>query len=292
MKSKPSTGHKKWRNTGILFELLVRQVTSDTLAGRQVSDALNIMKKYFNASTELGKEVQLYRAFFETKALTETKAIHFIDLVVQKRGKLDERKLAKEKYELIKEIKAHYPLKEFLASKIPNYTINASIYKTFLSESLKDAEFGIVNIQEVATARFALIEQLTGKAAKKPLHENTAELEEFRQQSEDLRMLSYKMVIDKFNDKYSALNDKQKSLLREYINNVTNTSGLVEYVRKEIPVVRTALIEHGKTVDKVTSIKLNEVASQLKGFGSSSIVKDSEVTALMIAYELLKELDA
>jgi hypothetical protein len=292
MKSRPSTVHKKWRNTGILFELLVRQVTSDTLAGRSVSEALNIMKKYFHASTELGKEVQLYRAFFETKALTETKAIHFIDLVVQKRNKLDERKLAKEKYELIKEIKAHYPLKEFLASKIPNYTMNASIYKTFLSEALKNDEFGIANIQEVATARFTLIEQLTGKVAKKALREDSAELEEFRQQSEELRMLSYKIVIDKFNDKYSALNDKQKALLREYINNVTNTAGLTDYVRKEVPVVRAALLEHARTTDKVTSIKLNEVASQLKGFGSSSIIKDSEVTALMIAYELLKELGA
>jgi hypothetical protein len=292
MKGK-SIKQNKLKCTGLLFELLVRQVTSDTLAGRPISEALNIMKKYFHASTELGKEVQLYRAFFETKSLTESKAIHFIDLVVQKRNKLDERKLAREKYALVKEIGEHYPLKEFLSSKIPNYTINASIYKTFLSEALKNDDFGIMNIQDVARAKFTLIEQLTGTATKPILQEEMAGLEEFRQQSEELRMLSYKLVIDRFNEKYSNLNDKQKGLLREYINNVTNTASLAEYVKNEIPSVKAALLEHAKnTTDKVTAIKLKEVAVQVSHLGKSSIIKDNQVTALMLAYEILKEMES
>lgn len=293
MKAKKNIANSKYKNTGVLFELLVRQVTSDTLAGKQNSEALSIMKKYFNASTELGKEVQLYRAFFETKSLTESKAMHFIDLVVQKRNKLDERQLAREKYELVKEIKNHYPLKDFLSSKIPNYTMNASIYKTFVSESLKGDDFSIVNIQDVVNARFMLIEQLTGSASKKALKEEVEGLEEFRNQSEELRLLSYKLVIDRFNDKYSNLNDKQKSLLREYINNVTNTTPLAEYIRAEIPIIRQSLYERAKiTGDKVVGIKLTEVANQLGNFGKSNAVKDSEVTAIMIAYEILKETEA
>jgi hypothetical protein len=290
MKSK-TISNSKYRNTGVLFELLVRQVTSDTLVNKPVSEALNLMKKYFNASTELGKELQLYRAFFETKPLSEVRAIHFIELVAIQHRKLDERKLAREKYELIKEVKTHYSLKDFLSAKIPNYTVYASIYKTLTTESAKKNAFNITNIHDIANARFTLIEQLTGKMIKKQLvKEDNKMLEEFRQQSDDLRLLAYKFVIDRFNTKYSNLNDKQKNLLREFINNVTDTNSLVEYIRTEVPLVKANLLKcAAASKEQVVKIKLNEIAANISRIGQSRIIKDTEVTALLIAYEILKE---
>jgi hypothetical protein len=280
--------NSKYRNTGVLFELLVRQITADTLSGRPVSEALNIMKKYFNASTELGKEMQLYRAFFDAGKLSETKALHFIDLIAEQRKKLDERKLSREKYELVKAVKNAYDLKEFLSCRVPQYTIHASIYKTFASTIAKDQSANIVNISEIATAKFTLVEHLVGVRKKALVKEETAILEEFSKQDEDIRLLTYKLLIDKFNAKYSGLNDKQKTLIREFINNSVDNS-LVKYTKKEIPAMKKELNDKCAKADPVLKIKLHEVATQLDKIGTKNVVSDNELTAMMIAYEILKE---
>lgn len=282
--------NKKWRCTGVLFELLIRQITADTLAGNQISEALNILKKYFNTSTELGKEQQLYHAFFESGKLTEGKAIHFVDLILEQRRKLNEKKLAQEKYELIKEIKNSYDLKDFLSARIPNYVIHASIYKTFAANIMKEDRSNIVNISELATAKFTLVEHLLGTTKKKTAQKEDALIREYREQTEDLRLLSYKICVDRFNDKYSDLNDKQKNLLREYIENVTNSNSLLSYVKKQIPIMKSEFSKIiKKNNDPVMSIKLHEVSSQLDKIGQKNIVRDNEITAMMIALELLKE---
>lgn len=291
MKNK-KISNSKYKNTGVLFELLVRQITSDTLAGKPKSAAMDIMKKYFSASTELGKEMQLYRAFFEQGKLTENKAIHLVDLILVQRKKIDERKLAREKYELIKEISNAYSLKEFLSCKLPNYVVHASIYKTFASDSAERSERAILNIREVTDARFTLVEHLSGKATQKEAIRETEMLNEFKQQTEDMRLLAYKLMVDKFNEKYNGLNEKQKELLREFINNVANTNSLTKYVKHEIPLLKEELIKNVKrTKDKVTAIKINEVTHQLDRIMSKRVIKDREVTALMIAYEIAKELN-
>jgi hypothetical protein len=290
MKSK-KISNSKYKNTGVLFELMVRQITADTLAGKD-SPALAVMTKYFNSKTELGKELQLYRAFFDAGTLSEGKSIHFIDLILEQRCQLDDRKLAREKYELIKEIKEIYPLKDFLSYKIPNYTIHASIYKTFATESAKDKEARIVNFRDVANARFTLIEHLsTGIKKRETQKRDDALLAEFRSQNEDLRMLTYKLAVDKFNEKYTNLNDKQKVLLREYINNVPTTNSLGQYIKAELPRMHAVFTTAANNqTNKVVQIKLQEVASQLEKIGKQKTIQDSEITAMMIAYEILKEI--
>jgi len=284
--------NSKYKNTGVLFELLVRQITSDTLVGKPSSPAMSIMKRYFGASTELGKEMQLYRAFFETSKLTESRAMHFIDLILTQRKKIDERKLAKEKYNLIREIAEAYPLKQFLACKIPDYVVHASIYKTFRSDSVDRQAESIVNIREVAEARFTLLEHLSGKRINTTSLAEVEQLGEFKQQSEDMRLLALKLMIDKFNDRFDGLSDRQKNLLREFIYNVSNENSLTAYAKKEIPVLKAELLEgiaHLK--DPVTTIKINEVAAQLDRIAAKRTIRDAELSALMIAYEISKELN-
>ncbi len=281
----------KYKNTGVLFELLVRQITAETIENVPGTPSVDIMKKYFNTKTEMGKELQLYRAIYDsTKPLSENRALNYIDIVIDQRKKLDEAKLSREKYNLIKEIKDNYPLDKFLSSKIDNYTLHASIYKTFLSETAKDENLKVINIKEVATARFTLVEHLMNHPTKRTSQDNSTILEDFRKESEDLRLLAYKLAIDKFNDKYANLNDKQKHLLREYINSVSNTTTLSEYVAKEVPVLKRDLLSAARaSKDKVLAIKLNEIAHQLDGIGQKNNLQDNEMTALMIAYEILKE---
>lgn len=282
--------HSKIKNTGILFEILVRQITSDTLEGKQESPALNILKKYFNAGRELGKELQLYQAFLNAGNLNESRAMQFFNMVVGQRKKLDEAKLAQEKYELIKELKDHYDLKEFMACKVPSYKIHASIYKTFISEA-KHSNDAILNIQDVASARFTLVEHLLGHGRKQEQKESVL-LDEFKNQTEDLRLLTYKILIDRFNEKYQDLNNKQKTLLREYINDISSKNTLLNYIQIEVPTLQRELKSKVNDInDRVMQIKLNEVISQLGTIGKQKIVKDNEITALMIAYQIAKELD-
>ena len=92
-----SIKHSKYKNTGILFELLTRQITSDILSGRKEPKAIPILETYFNRNKELGKELVLYLSFFNGKKLTETKALDYINILSEQRKKLDNRKLKLEK---------------------------------------------------------------------------------------------------------------------------------------------------------------------------------------------------
>jgi hypothetical protein len=280
--------HSKVKNTGILFELLVRQITVDTMNEVQSSPALKIMKKYFTPSREMGKELQMYRSFFEMERLTESKAIQFIDLINRYRSKLDEGKLAKEKYNLVKEIKENYNLESFLGTKIPSYKVYASIYKTFLAES---GDFPIQNISEVASSKFTLVEHLaTDKTAREPKSEARV-IHEFKNQSEDIRLLAHKLMIQKFNEKYSNLNSRQKKLLREYINNTPNSHSLINHIRSEVGPLAESIRGASKNESKVLQIKLNEVASQLENMEDIKRVKAKDMTALMTAYSILEEIE-
>jgi hypothetical protein len=284
-----TVAHSKVKNTGVLFEVLVRQITSDTLEGRPNSIALDLLKKYFSADRELGKELQLYQTFVNADRLNESRAVQYLDMVVAQRRRLDEKKLLQEKYELIKEIKKHYDLENFLSCKIPSYKLHASIYKTFVAES-QDKNTSILNIQDVASARFTLLEHLLGHT-RKAEHKESALLEEYKNQSEDLRLLSYRILIDRFNEKYDDLNEKQKTLLREYINDSASKHTLLNYVKSEVPTLQKELRQKIRSVkDKVVQIKLNEVVLQLDGIGRKNTVRDNEVTSLMIAYQIVKEL--
>ena len=108
--------HSKYKNSGILFELLVRQATSDLMSNKDPK-AVKIFKKYFT-NTELGKEYNLYNTVLNAPKLNETKAEILISTIVEQAKKLDREKLASEKYNLIKEIRKHYDLDNFFKAKI------------------------------------------------------------------------------------------------------------------------------------------------------------------------------
>lgn len=281
--------HSKFKNTGILFELLVRQVTADTVGGKTSSPSLRLLREYFSPSTELGKEMQLYRVLVDGGNLSEPKALKLIDIVGEQRKRLNMRKLNLEKYNLIKEIKGLYSIKDFLSSKIPQYKTYASVYKTFLAD---DASLNPADISEVTNARFTLVEHLVNKKKDTPEAKSASLIETYKAQQEDLRLLSYRMLVERFNSKYKNLSEEQKVLLREYINNISNTNLLREYINKEVPKVKKAIADRIKFIpSKVTQIKLHEVVSQLDELTKGKTVRDNQVTALMIAYQLLREVN-
>jgi hypothetical protein len=275
-----SVKHSKIKNTGILFELLVRQIASDTLASDN-SQAVRIIKEYFSHKTQLGKELLLYQTILKEKFDSEPKANRFIDAVISSRQKLNKSKLRREKYNLIKEIKQHYDLQKLTKARVDNYRTLASTYSIFENTAVTPAD-GV-------KLRYNLVEAVTGKRANKSVKKQI--VSEYQQQDKDMQLLSYQILVDKFNEKYGDLSTKQKNVLREYINNVSNTSNLKELISTEVPHIKRTLRNKIRSMkDPVMRIKLKEVAKQATALGRRNVIKDQEVLSLMRFYELIKEL--
>ena len=280
--------HSKFRNTGFLFELLVRQVTSDILNNRK-GIAEGLLKKYFNSKTELANELKLYQFIVSERYNNETRAERFVDAVIESRKKLDEKKILKEKYNLIKEIKENYSIDEFLRSQISNYKVLASIYKIF-EYKLNDSQN--YDPKDFVNTKYTLVEHLTNKnQIVKEINESTI-TNQLKKEDKEIQILSYNLLVESFNKKYSNLNDKQKSLLKEYINSFTNSDNLNSYFTKEIKSLIKEFKKVNETVnDKVTKIKLSETINQLSKISRINKVKDNHITSLMMCYELQKELN-
>ena len=284
-----SIKHSKYKNTGILFELLTRQITSDILSGRKEPKAIPILEKYFNRNKELGKELVLYLSFFNGKKLSETKSLDYINIVVDQRKKLDNRKLKLEKYNLVKEIKENYDLHKFLFNRVPSYKIYASIYKSF---ECAVQGYTYENVRELSSAKYTLVEYLCGETENKNIVIESEVVNTLREQEEDLRLLTYRLILEKFNKKYKKLNESQKNLLREFLNKGTDTSHILQLAKNEAKTLSNSIdkkIEHVQ--NDVQKIKLAEIRNQLNNFESLKYVKNNHLTALMIGYELDSQLN-
>ena len=280
--------HSKYKNTGILFELLLRQITSDILTDRKKSNAIAIVKEFFHSDTELKKELGFYQTLINDQFDSEQKAVHFINTVVKYRLMLNERKLWSEKYDLIKTIRDQYPVDEFFRSRVVNYKLLASIYKLFESE----VQHNDGDPAGITRARFTIVEHISRKSIlDSKRSEQDKLIETYKQQDKDLRLLTYKLLVDTFNQKYSGLNAKQRKLLKEYINNISNTNSLRDYVNLEVPKIKLVLKRLiSKVDDKVTVIKINEVIAQADKLTKGQLVKDTQVANLLRYYQLIKEL--
>ena len=278
--------HSKIKNTGILFELLTRQITADVLNGDN-SKAVNILKKYFNDKTQLGKEKQLYEILIAENYRSEDKANRLVDAVVKSRQKLVNSSLRREKYNLIKEIKDNFiNVEDFFRARISNYKVHASIYKLFLSES---AEMTFDPTEEIDN-RYTVVNHLVREEIA-PKKESKTTVSNYKKQQKDLRLLAYEILVERFNKKYKSLNGEQINLLREYINNISNTNSLKEFIENETIKLRGILSKYmPKVNDQVTRIKLKEAINQLESVNKGNIVKDKQVVTLMRYYELIKEL--
>jgi hypothetical protein len=276
--------HSKYKNTGILFELLVRQITSDTLSGKD-SKATSILKKYF-VKTELGREYKLYETLTKYKNLTEGKAEVVINSVIETSKGLNRGALKRQKYNVIQEISKHYNLEEFFKTKLSNYKTHAALYtliEIYNSENLS-------NPDQLINNKIAILESLTTKQVNKQKVEDDL-LTEFQSYDKDLRILTYRVLLEKFNGKYASLNDNQKQVLKEFIQSVDSTPKLREFYNTKIKEIKEELDKISKKVtDKAIQIKLNEVNKFLSPLGKTSNVGNDNLVNLLQYYELLEEL--
>jgi hypothetical protein len=270
--------HSKVKNTGLIFELLVRQVASDTMNNRD-SRALRILKRSFKPNSLLSQELKLYRSLHEEK-FVNAKAETFVTAVTTARKTINESLLKKEKYNLIKEIRSAFNIEDFFKSRVSNYKLHAAIYKLFEHAEADDPKEYVEN-------KFAILEHIS-TVAKKLVDTQSALVAE----QKDLRILASKIMIEKFNDKYSSLSGPQKNMLREYINNVTNSTELKKYILKETKSLSEQLTKLKTIVpSKVIRIKLTEVANLLSQINKKHTIEDKDVLTMLKYYELVDELN-
>jgi hypothetical protein len=277
--------HSKYKNSGILFELLVRQITSDTLNGKD-SPARKILKNYF-VKTELGKEYKLYETLAKSTNLTEAKANTIIETLLESSKTLNRSSLKRQKYNLVKEIKNSYDIDKFFKHKLPNYKSQAALYTLIEIKSNPNLN----NIKHEISNKITLIEAISNKSSKSS--STPTLIDEFKDYDNDLRILTYKVLLEKFNDKYEGLNKNQKLVLKELILSVDNTPRLKEFYNSEVAFIKVKLLSLNESVtDKATKIKINEVVKILPlNVKKSHQVKDADLINLLQYYSLIEELE-
>lgn len=271
--------HSKYKNTGMLFELLTRQITSEIISGRE-SVATNILKTFFNKNTELFKEYGLYKTLSEERFSSDTKANMLIEAVLKARKKVNKAKLKEEKYQLIKTITENFDIDSFFQTKVQNYKLMASIYKIFEYTELD-------NPSEITRSRVTVLENLTNNSSKTIVQESN----DIYNEPKEIRLMSYKILVEKFNTKYGELSSEQKSILREYISNVSNTNNLKLFLQNEAKKISKILEQKlTKVTDKSLKIKLSEVISLLENYESMKNVEENHISAMLRYYDLANDL--
>ena len=279
--------HSKYKNTGLLFEILVRKLTSETLSSDKTI-TVDIIKKYFGKNTELSKELQLYNALLkEHQFKSEAQALDYIRSIKNTHSKLNQSILKRQKYNLVKEISDNFVFDNVSKIHIKNYKVLASIYKIFENHGDKNSKF---DVKEIVSSRTSIVENLCG--TRKVVKETEDEMiNVYKQQNEEVRLLSYKILIESLNEKYKDLDSSQKNLLKEYINSISNTNSLKKLIDSEVTNVKKQLSElTSKISDDVIKIKINETVKQLDNVNKFNLVKDNQVMVLLFSYELIKEI--
>jgi hypothetical protein len=276
--------HSKYKHTGILFELLVRQITADTLKGGD-SPAIDILKEYF-VKTSLGREYKLYESVLKSNVLNEGKANIVISTILESSKGFNRTSLKKQKYNLINEIKKHYNLDVFFGAKIKNYKELAALYTLIENHNTETN----TNVDQVIDNKITLLEYLTKHEVNtKEVKEDV--LKEFQTYDKDLRILTYKVLLEKFNNKYDNLSGEQKQVLKEFINSVDSAPGLRDFYNSKIDELKSTLNEEAKTIkDKATQIKITEVAKYLVELDKTAKVNNDNLVDLLQYYELVKEI--
>ena len=274
--------HSKYKNTAILFEMLVRKLTSESMTSDKTT-TVDIIKQYFGKNTELSKELQLYNSLIKEQVKSEAKALDFIRTCKSAHSTLNKSTLKRQRYNLVKTISEKFNFQKVSKIRINNYKTLASIYKLF--------EYAEVdNPKQLMESKDVIVDHLIINDT--PKTEVDKIIETYKSQNKDLRLLSYTLLVDKFNEKYSNLNESQRNLLREYINNLSNTNSLREFIDAEVMKIRKVLSKHLNTVDdKITKIKLTEAINHTETATGGTHVRDSHVVSLMRYYELVKELE-
>ena len=273
--------HSKYKNTAILFEMLVRKLTSETLTSDKTV-TVEIIKKYFGKNTALSKELQLYNSLIKESFKTEAQTLEFIRSCKSAHNKLNKSTLRRQRYNLVKEISENFDFQKISKIRINNYKELASVYKIF---EYNDSD----NPKEILECKNVIVEHMS--TSKDVLNKKNIVLEKYKNHDKDVRLLAYKLLVDKFNKKYSTLDENQKNVLNKYIIHVNDTESLKLYLESILPNIKKQLKEQvSKISDPVTKIKVDKLSEMLCNVKTIKVVNESHILSILRYFDLIKEL--
>jgi len=251
--------HSKYKNTGLIFELLVK--------------------------SSLVREFRLYEYILKNKGVSQMKGETILSTITEISRKIDRAAIKKQKYELIAEIKNSYDLDEFFSMKVRDYKPLAALYCLMEAQNAD-----LVDPQFIVNNKTTLLEHLTN-AKQSEENVKDALVEEFSKYDKDLRLLTYKILLEKFNGAYDNFLPEQKSILREFINASESQVKLRTLINEELTKVSTAVNElKDKVSDDIAKIKLDEVSKSITPISNKTKVGDNHIINLLQYYELVNEL--
>lgn len=277
--------HSKYRNTGLIFELLVKQVAADTLDNKD-SAAIAIIKKHFASKTSLAKEYKLYEFITKNRNVNQSKAEAIVSTITEISRKLDQKSLKNQKYDLISDIKENYNIEDFFAIPVREYKPLAALYCLLEAQNNSD----VVNPQVLVDNKTTILEHLTSAPQKEEDVKDTL-IEDYSKYDKDLRLLTFKILLEKFNDNYKDLLPEQKRILKEFITSVSSGTKLRKICNEELEnIAKEVKTLAAKVTDEVIKIKLDEVSKAITPISNKEKITDSHLINLMQYYDLVNEL--
>jgi len=278
--------HSKFKNTGLIFELLVKQIAADTLSNKE-SKAIAILKKHFTGKTALVREFKLYEFILKNKGIGQQKAETILSTITEISRNLDQKLLKKQKYDLISDIKESYNSEEFFGIQTNDYKALASLYCLLEAQN---NDITSIDPNSLVSYKSTLLEHLT-TAVQDPLDVKDTLIEEYCKYDKDLKMLTFKIMLEKFNDNYKDLLPEQKNILKEFITSVNSQTRLRNVINEELLKIATAVGKLStKVKDEVIKIKLDEVSKSIKALKKTDKITDNHLVNLMQYYDLVNEL--
>lgn len=277
--------HSKYKNTGLIFELLVKQIAADTL-NKKDSAAVTILKNNFTGKAALVREFKLYQFILKNKSVSQHKAESIVSTIIEVARSINKDLLKKQKYNLIKEIKENYNLDEFFSISVKDYKPLAALYCLLEAHKVSD----IIDPNFLVDNKTTILEHLTKEEQNKDTVRDTL-IEEYSKYDKDLKLLTFKILLEKFNSKYGTLLPEQKYILKEFITSVDSSTRLRTIVNEEFNKLRNILDKlKEKVEDQIIAIKLQEVAKTIKPVAKTKRVTDDHLINIMQYYELIQEL--
>lgn len=277
--------HSKYKNTGLIFELLVKQIAADTL-DKKDSPAVNILKNFYTGKSALVREFKLYEFILKNKSVSQSKAESIVSTIIEVARSINANTLKKQKYNLIKEIKEQYDLEEFFSISVKDYKPLAALYCLLEAHKVSD----VIDPNFLVDNKTTLLEHLTKEQQNKEAVKDTL-IEEYSKYDKDLKLLTFKILLEKFNSKYGKLLPEQKNILKEFITSVDSSAKLRNVVNEELIKLKKVITNLKETVkDEIVAIKLHEIVKTIKPVAKTKRVTDDHLVNIMQYYELVQEL--
>lgn len=277
--------HSKYKNTGLIFELLVKQIAADTLDKRE-SAAVSILKKFYTGKTALVREFKLYEFILKNKSVSQSKAESIVSTIIEVARNINHTTLKKQRYSLIKEIKENYDIEDFFSISVKDYKPLAALYCLMEAHKITD----LVDPNVLVDNKTTLLEHLT-KASQNKNDVRDTLIEEYSKYDKDLKLLTFKILLEKFNSKYGTLLPQQKNILKEFITSVDSSARLRKVVNEELVKLSKAITDLTNSVkDDIVAIKLQEIVKTIKPVAKTKRVTDDHLVNIMQYYELIEEL--